>query len=866
MSLAQIPQECLRHVLSYLDLPDQHSLLLTCRALFDNTVPTLYRSPFRAILAYNGWLSRQRLPLQEPESKQQQRQQQTQAPPQRVVTFTYVRTHNPHPDPHPHNHISTDYAHTVQTKNMLSSSSVSTSSTASLTSSCSDRTSATTTGSIATTIGATAKKHLHRHRSSLSKSQGRPPPVVHPTLHRSVSSSAYPGGHNSYSSTATSSSVVSHHYNSAITPSTASWTNVSSANTPVINVAIEQLKLSRMARLLQLLIACVDKLQTRLPALRYPGYGQHWVRPPCKVDYLQYFVDHRGIHIVIQCFALLFADLIRCPNTDADGQPIYPFPPPDNEAYKVLYQIQKAFITRAGAQIETLSLSAPNTVEHATKSVANLSKVTRLELRDLDQDFRVDMILDFIQSHRLLFGPILKGITLAESKGVLPGSETNATTKAPLSLTSPFVITANSGTVTTAAVAISAGNGGGNSNISGSKSTPNMVVSNAMPTPFAAYTRPLAMHDHILSILDAIKDLEQFDATAWPSCILYVNRLPLARLQSLWLSFHFPASESADSPAARLAESLERCRQLQQLRVPIRRADVFRWAALEKKTAQICAPILAGPRTKRLPNMRRIHLQGPTLDLVDCVQDAAFAFQDTLEDLEVHSRLKIWQPTTLDFQWTMRRLTRLKLVGEISLHFSLDSLADCPAIVELWLSIFSSSSPSSQLMAASAAMDSSCTFPSTTSPLATMFSQGPLGGSSSEGNNSGQSSGQGSAASSLRFQDPGSNLLFYIRSREMHQIAKLRRLRLLHLSGDWHIPDHALRQIADCCTRLQELTLLETVGTTIGGILLAVEQMKAMERLELRLDVVDLALVRVVTKKLERLEWLHLTSLRVEGQ
>jgi len=621
-----------------------------------------------------------------------------------------------------------------------------------------------------------------------------------------------------------------------------------------------------MAHLLQLLIACASKLQARLPALRYPGYGQHWIRPPCKVDYLQHFVDHQKIHVAIQCFALLFADLIRCPNTDADGQPMYPFPAPDKEAYKVLYQIQKAFIVHAASQISTLSLSAPNTVEHARDSVANLSKMTRLELRDLDQEFRVDLILDFIQSHRFLNGPILKGITLVESKGAPPGSETNAATKAPLSLTSPFMTSGNSGTVTTSAATITGGNGGGSGSVSGSKSTPNMVVSKAMPTPFAAYTRPLAMHDHILSVLDAIKDLEQFDATAWPSCILYIDRLPLARLQSLWLSFHFPASESAESPAARLAESLERCRQLQQLRVPIRRADVFRWAALEKKTAQICAPILAGPRTKRLPKMRRIHLQGPTLDLMDCVQDAAFAFQDTLEDLEVHSRLRIWQPTTLDFQWTMRRLTRLKLVGEISLHFSLDSLTGCPAIEELWLSIFSSSSPCSQLMAASATVDSNSTFPSTTSPLATMFSPGPLGGSNSVGNNSGQSSGQGSAASSLRFQDPGSNLLFYIRSREMHQIAHLRQLRLLYLSGDWQIPDQALRQIADSCTRLRELTLLETVGTTIGGILLAVEQMKAMERLELRLDVVDLALVRVVTKKLERLEWLHLTSLRVEGQ
>ncbi|KAG0048511.1 hypothetical protein BGZ83_006550 [Gryganskiella cystojenkinii] len=667
----------------------------------------------------------------------------------------------------------------------------------------------------------------------------------------------------------------------------------------VVNVALEQLKLSKMARLLQLLIACTDKLQARLPALRYPGYGQHWIRPPCKVDYLEHYTDHGSHHIMIRCFALLFADLVRCSNLDEDSQPIYPFPVPDKEAFKVLYQIQRAFMTHGGPHIEKLSLSAPHTVEHADKIVASLAKVTRLELTELDQEFRVDLILDFVKSHRMLFGPILKGITLAESKGVSfasTGSETatnplwsTATADStatpikapPLSLTSPFKVASGSNsstssnagsTITSSATLIPSPGNSTPTTLSGRKSIPvpkhanipNMVVSNAMPTPFAAYTRPLAMHDHILSILDAIKDLERIDALAWPSCILYMDRLPLSKLQYLWLSFHFPASESAESPAARLAVSLEKCRNLQQLRIPIRRSDVFRWAALEKKTAQIRTPILAGPRTKRLPKIRQIHLQGPTLELMECVHDAAFAFQDTLKDLEVYSRLRIWQPTTLDFQWTMRQLTRLKLVGEISLHFSLDSLSGCPAIEELWLSIFSSSSPASHLTdTAASVQDSNSTFTSTVSPLASMFS--PAVPAPMTGHISGSSSQNSSPAPSLRFQDPGSNLLFYIRSREMHRIAKLRRLRILHLSGDWQIPDLALRQIADHCTQLKVLTLLETVGTSIGGILLAVEQMKSIERLELRLDVVDLALVRVVTKKLERLEWLHLTSLRVEG-
>ncbi|KAF9276550.1 hypothetical protein BGZ68_009925, partial [Mortierella alpina] len=198
-------------------------------------------------------------------------------------------------------------------------------------------------------------------------------------------------------------------------------------------------------------------------------------------------------------------------------------------------------------------------------------------------------------------------------------------------------------------------------------------------------TKRPTLNKSILTMVEAFKDVEEIDATQWTQGVLYLDRIAHPRLKKLWLSFTFPPSEPADSKAARLSEYLERCRALEQIHIPIRRADVFHWAALEKKSALICAPILASSKAKKLPRMKRIHLQGPTLELMHCVQEATFAFQDTLKDLEAYSRLPVWQPTTLELTADMPQLTRLKLEGEISLYFSLDSLARCPALEELSL-------------------------------------------------------------------------------------------------------------------------------------------------------------------------------------
>jgi len=61
---------------------------------------------------------------------------------------------------------------------------------------------------------------------------------------------------------------------------------------------------------------------------------------------------------------------------------------------------------------------------------------------------------------------------------------------------------------------------------------------------------------------------------------------------------------------------------------------------------------------------------------------------------------------------------------------------------------------------------------------------------------------------------------------------------------------------------MRELQLDQVVGISTGGLLLAVENMKRLERLELRLSVLDLHLVRVVAQDMPLLSHLQLTSLQ----
>ncbi|KAF9389745.1 hypothetical protein CPB97_010696 [Podila verticillata] len=723
MHITHVPKECIQHILRFLDPPDHHSLLLTCRVLFLKVVPGLYRSPFQAILAFDGWHIDSRKPSSPPSP-------------------SYPREATS---------ISTSVVSPRRNPSMLTSSTTTTSSLSS-----SPSTSPSTSPSLSS-----SSTSFH---NSVHTPTNIPPKVDVPhvkiqyTPHNVNIASSYNNNSNSNNIDIPPRRSSTFHHRSY----SESHTIPHSISTTTINPAddiphcannaspLDRLKWSKMARLLQLLIACTD-VQARLPALRYPGYGQQWIRPPCKVDYLRHYIDHHNFAALVLCFPYLFADKSSsCELLSTSPCTV----PQDSDVFKVLFQIQRAFMAHTACRIQTLSVSARSMAGLVVPMIPQLSRVTRLELTDLDQDFELEPILDFVKSHRMLVGPILKDIKLAGR-----------------SFTS-------------------------------------------RDTLVSTYTKNSRLNaDKVRTILGAIRELEKVDGQAWTPSVgllgfkdvaysnLKVLKCSFSPAPSSFRSAYFPLPQGAHIDTnSDWSSLLEKCRSLEQIKIPVRHGDVYRWAYLEKKTALICAPILPTHRTKQLPPMHRIHLCGATVELLDTVADVAFAFQDTLQDLEAHAWLRVWQPATLEFDWTMARLTRLVLDGELSLHFCLDSLAWCPMLEHLSLS----------------------TDPSL---------------------------------------DPGSHLLLYIRSREMHKVACLKRLRRLVLRGAWPMSDVSLRKIADRCRRLTSLVLDHTTETSIGGVLLAVERMYMLESLSLRLDVVDLYLVRVVVRKLDFLRSMQLTSL-----
>ncbi|KAF9985669.1 hypothetical protein BGZ75_002676 [Mortierella antarctica] len=588
MHISQAPAECIRHILLYLDLSDQHSLLLTCNALFRTVAPALYRSPFRALLAHDYG----------------QRRVAATAAAWRLQDDTRpiaTKKDSWNESSNPHTNASTS----------LNSSTPSTSS--------------TTLSSIRTTspTGTATSKPAHHSRNS--------------------------------SQTPRRTRFYSYHKSSSL--------DQHSCEGGVETFECRELfKLKKMARLLQLLIACTS-VQVRLPALQYPGYGQQWVRPPCKIDYLQYYVDQQqGGEIMVQCFHLLFADLAQSPSEKpkkmtlqgltaniggVGGSPITS----DNKTLDVLHRIQREFVSHNAARIQTLSLSLLDvpSLQDALSLVPQMAMLTRLELTDFENQnlLGAEIIVDFIISHRMLFGPVLReNILVARGSSALTAPTSSATA------------TTTSTTTTTIAT---------------TKADEQLLSTRGLTEPFSptsrmfttSLTKRPVLNKSILTMVEAFKDIEEIDATQWAQGVLYLDRIAHPRLKKLWLSYTFPPSEPADSKAARLSEYLERCRALEQIHIPIRRADVFHWAALEKRSALICAPILASSKAKKLPPMKRIHLQGPTLELMDCVREATFAFQDTLQELEAYSRLPVWQPSALEWTAEMPQLTRLKLEGEI---------------------------------------------------------------------------------------------------------------------------------------------------------------------------------------------------------
>ncbi|KAG0234307.1 hypothetical protein BGW42_006699 [Actinomortierella wolfii] len=523
-----------------------------------------------------------------------------------------------------------------------------------------------------------------------------------------------------------------------------------------------QQKLAQTARLIQLFLACTRGVQSRLPALLYPGYGQHWVGSPCSIDYLQLYVDHSCGSQIIRSFSHLFADHAKEPWKSADTS----LNPAILRAIQVQNKIHQAFIERNMGNLKTMAISATN-FHGILPHVHELPLLTTLEITDLTGEFDMEKVIDFVRSHRMVFGRVLVHVHFRANFG---------------------------------------------------------------------RRRPAVCE--LMRILEAMKDPETVDLTDWRDALFFIHRIPTHELRTLLFSL---IDQAPGMDVAIIWKFMERCQHLRHLRIPVIDAKLFDWAASHKRRTLISQPIIATKRSTLLSAMKRLELEGPANLMLSCIKDALFAYQSSLEKMWARSstpNVSNLAASVLLFECQLPFLTELHLEGPICFQFELPSLTQLLRLRVLRL-LAQPSEYASAIAPVGALVLSSSLTRSSSSTHSNVSSAAKSSSSLSDERSS----------SSLTLSELGHRVRR--QSNDLRFIAFLPRLVELAMHGPWTMADTFLRLIADHCHRLSHVELVHTVGTTIGGLLLAIENMPRLEFLRLHLqDVRDLHLVYVSADKM----------------
>ncbi|KAG0365687.1 hypothetical protein BGZ54_006305 [Gamsiella multidivaricata] len=138
----------------------------------------------------------------------------------------------------------------------------------------------------------------------------------------------------------------------------------------------------------------------------------------------------------------------------------------------------------------------------------------------------------------------------------------------------------------------------------------------------------------------------------------------------------------------RALDLIRRCANLRTLHIGVQNSTAFSWA-VDRYNAD----------PSSLQSIKVLHLSShrPTT-AKQLVQDCAYAFRDSLEDLKgVALKLSAVVPspseTWFGWSWTLGRLTTLSLKGELAVWFDMESLAYCPKLTELNLTLHPYSPP-----------------------------------------------------------------------------------------------------------------------------------------------------------------------------
>ncbi|KAG0346274.1 hypothetical protein BG004_002027 [Podila humilis] len=132
---------------------------------------------------------------------------------------------------------------------------------------------------------------------------------------------------------------------------------------------------------------------------------------------------------------------------------------------------------------------------------------------------------------------------------------------------------------------------------------------------------------------------------------------------------------------------IQNCTGLKHLEIGINSSTAFRWA-LDRFNAN----------SEKLPPLQTLHLSANSTSILKSVmEDCLRAFQHTLTDLKgVSMKLSAvpWTNAYFGWDWPLSNLTTLCLRGELAVWFDMKSLASCPRLQDLSLTLHPFSPPS----------------------------------------------------------------------------------------------------------------------------------------------------------------------------
>ncbi|KAG0344491.1 hypothetical protein BG004_004443 [Podila humilis] len=274
--------------------------------------------------------------------------------------------------------------------------------------------------------------------------------------------------------------------------------------------------------------------------------------------------------------------------------------------------------------------------------------------------------------------------------------------------------------------------------------------------------------------------------------------------------------------------TLQSCRQLKELRMPVLVDGLFEWAVRERHQSQRIArrwedhvdPV----------QIQVVHLSGSnTGPLVPTLVHVADAFRASLQTLQSTSWSDMAETLSscqsLSWNWSLPQLQVLDLQGEVACRLKVQAVVEyCPALRVLRLSL-----PHSVL-------------PSSASSFVTAVGTAATISIRDEHTQAGQDEGLGHVDDSeahgyVSWRYASLANLFTPRGTKNNQrqgccAITLPKLQELSIAGDWGLDNSSLLGMAEVVPGLTRLSLLRCEGVSVGGLVDAMSLLKSLRWLE----------------------------------